>query len=235
MFQSLYDSPWITTFAVAVMALAGFALWVRRQSFLVAYVSLFTIEILFDALRSGSWSPLAGSRWEDAVGLSIVVIGDYRYFLLVERFACRPGAAPHDPTPARAWVNAFAWSAIMPLTSGALMRLLPATFDGGRANYLAWEVGFIALVVALFSFVFPRRLAPAPAPIRRWILEVTRFEVATYALWALADIAIFAGPRTVEAGFALRIVPNVLYYGLFLPFVAFRAPPEVTSRGSHGV
>jgi hypothetical protein len=225
MFQTLYDSPWITTFAVSVLGLAGFALWVRRQTFLVAYVSLFTIEILFDALRSGSWSPLAGSRWEDAVGLSIVIVGDYRYFLLVERFACRPDAAPNDPTPARAWVNAFAWSALMPLTSGALMRILPATFDGGRATYLAWELGFIALVAVLSSSVFARRLAPVPAPIRRWLFEVTRFELVTYALWALADIAILAG--AVQAGFALRIVPNLLYYGFFLPFVAFRAPREV--------
>ncbi len=114
----------------------------------------------------------------------------------------------------------------MPLTSGALTRILPATFDGGRANYLVWELGFIALVAALFPFVFSRRLAQVPAPIRRWLFEVTRFELVTYALWALADIAIFAG--AVQAGFALRIVPNVLYYGLFLPFVAFRAPREVT-------
>ena len=29
-----------------------------------------------------------------------------------------------------------------------------------------------------------------------------------------------------DAGYALRLVPNVMYYGLFLAFAAWRAPPD---------
>ncbi|MEZ4253518.1 MAG: hypothetical protein R3B99_35360 [Polyangiales bacterium] len=42
-----------------------------------------------------------------------------------------------------------------------------------------------------------------------------------YALWATADVVLLLG---VELGHLLRIVPNVLYYAVFLVFVAATAP-----------
>jgi hypothetical protein len=42
-----------------------------------------------------------------------------------------------------------------------------------------------------------------------------------YFGWASCDVLILCG---VEIAHVLRIVPNLLYYGVFLPFVFFRAP-----------
>ena len=42
---------------------------------------------------------------------------------------------------------------------------------------------------------------------------------AYYGLWAAADVLILCG---VDAGWLVRLVPNQLYYGLFVPFVWWR-------------
>ena len=226
MFESVYDSPWASTLALAAVSVIAFALWLRRQSFLVAYVGLFTLVSLGDALRSGTWSPLhlLASPWEDAVGMGFVLLGDFRYFLLVERFTAKPKSGATEKTAARAWAFAIGFTLIVPLITLWLSKAYPARF-AGRALYMAWEALFIVLAVGLRVFVLRRRLAPASAAVRSWLLDVTHFEIATYALWLLADcIILFAG---ADAGFALRIVPNIMYYGLFVCFVAFRAPAEV--------
>ncbi len=230
MFQALYDSPWVSTLALAVVSVVGYALWLRRRSFLAGYVGLFTLLAVGDALRSGSWSPLhlLASPWEDTIGLGFVLLGDFRYFLVVERFATRPASKANDATSARAWLSAIGLTFIVPVLSLGLIKTMPERF-AGRGSYLVWELLFVVLALALRFVVLPRRLAAAPEAVRRWLLEITHFEIATYALWALADIIILAG---ADAGFALRIVPNVMYYGLFVLVVAFRAPPEVSGTTS---
>jgi hypothetical protein len=224
MFESLYKSPWIATAALAAVNVVAFALWLRRQSFLVAFVGLFTVVALGDALRSGVWSPLHASPWEDAIGMGFVLAGDFRYFLLVERFSWRPKTGALDATHPKAWVSAFALMAIVPLICLWLTTRYPARFSG-RSSFLTYELMFIALAIGLRFLVLPRRLAAAPSAVRSWLLDITHWEIANYALWAVADVIIlFAG---LDAGFALRMVPNVMYYGLFSCFVAFRAPAEV--------
>lgn len=229
MYQALYDSPWVATALLAAITMVGLVVWVRRRSFLVAYTVVFTIVSLGDALRSGTWSPLhlLASPWEDAIGLGFVLLGDFRYWLLLERFAARPNAKPHDATSKKAWLSAVVWLGLVGLPTVALTKAFPKTFADSRVLYLTWEAIFL-LVVAVYRFVWlPKRLArseTAAASVRKWLFDVTRFEVVMYALWATSDVLLLAG---VEAALLLRIVPNILYYGVFVWFVAFRAPPEV--------
>ncbi|MEA2747346.1 MAG: hypothetical protein QOI41_1489 [Myxococcales bacterium] len=226
MFEALYDNPWVATAALAAVSIAGYAMWLRRQSFLVAYVGLFTLLAVGDALRSGPWSPLhlLASPWEDAIGIGFVLLGDFRYFLVVERFAVRPKSGALDDTSPKAWATAIGLTFIVPVLSLVLTKAFSTTF-AGRWGYLIYELMFIALAVGLRSLVLPKRLAAAPEAVRRWLLGITHFEIALYALWALADLIIIF--TKADAGFALRIVPNVMYYGLFVLMVAFRAPAEV--------
>lgn len=221
MFEAIYQSPWTATALVAAVNLIGLAAWLRRRTFLVAYLVLFAVASFADALRSGIWSPLHGIAAENDIGLLFVLLGDYRYFLLLERFAVRPNSGPSDRTATKAWFTTFGFMAVVPLIAYALMKGAQVT---GRWSFLAWEAMFVVWALALRFFVYPRRLAAAPTAIRTWLFEITRLEVAIYALWVAADVIILLG---ADAGFALRIVPNVLYYGVFLWFVAFRAPPEV--------
>ena len=229
MFQAIYDSPWHSPAAFWAAAVAFLAWWMRRKPFLVAFVALFTVEILADALASGGWSPLTllRSPWASPVSIGFVILGDFRYFLLVERHAPRAGAAgaaPGDVTPKAAWAAAVALALIVPVASALATRVLPPRLADVRWTFLVYEVMFVGLSLALRFAWLPRRLGPAPAAVRTWLLRVTGFEIAQYGLWALADVIILAG---ADAGFALRLLPNAMYYALFLPFVALTAPPEV--------
>ena len=44
-----------------------------------------------------------------------------------------------------------------------------------------------------------------------WLQRVSRFVLFYYGLWATADVIILATGS--DLGFALRVVPNLLYYG----------------------
>lgn len=226
MFQAIYDSPWHSPAAFWAAGVAFLALWVRRKPFLVAFFALFTIEIVADALATGGWSPLAllKSPWASPIAIAFVILGDFRYFLLIERFARRPDAEPADPTTPAAWAGAAASALIVPVAAALANRTVAARFTDPRWTYLTYEALFVVLALTLRFVVLPRRLAAAPANVRAWLLAVTGFEIAQYALWVLSDVIILAG---ADAGFGLRLLPNAMYYAIFLPFVAWKAPAEV--------
>jgi hypothetical protein len=223
MFQRIYDSPLHNPASFWLAAIVFLVWWARARAFLTGFVAVFVVEIMADALASGGWAPeaLRGSALATPLSIAFVILGDFRYFLLVERFARRPGARPDDATSRAAWAGAAALSLLVPVASAVAGRVVPGT--SLRWTFLTYEVMFAVLAVALRAFVLPRRLAACPAPVRGWLLRVTTFEIVQYALWALADLIILAG---ADAGFALRLVPNAMYYALFLPFVVATVPAE---------
>jgi hypothetical protein len=214
--QAIYDSPWHSPALAWLLGLLLLAAVARRVGFLLGFTILFAFEIMADALVTGGWSPLPpGSRWAQPLAITFVILGDSRYFLLLERYV--------RGSLARAALPAIAWSFVVPLTSQAMTRAAPHAFVDTRMVFLGYELAFAALALVLRFAVLPRRLAGTPAPIRRWLLGATTFQIVQYALWALADVVITSGH---EAGFLLRLIPNTMYYGLFLPFVLFTAPDE---------
>lgn len=221
MWKAIYESP-IHHPVLAWLAGACFlAYFMRRRPFLTAYVALFTVEILADALLTGAYSPAAKTRWETPFGIAFVILGDFRYFLLVERFARAPLAAPQERTRAAAWAAAIAFAFGVPVASTIARSVV--TMPSARWTFLTYEAMFLALALALRLIVLPKRLTTAPERIRRWLLFVTSFEVAQYALWAFADVVILSNN---EVGYLIRLLPNVLYYVAFVPMVALSAPSE---------
>ena len=217
--QALYDSPLHNPALFWLVGTIVLALAARKMSFVLGWVVLAAFEIMADATITGGLSPVpAGSAWGQPLGILFVLLGDFRYFVLVERFA--------RGSVSRALGTAAAFTAIVPLISQVLMRIAPSLFASSRWVFLIYEALFLVLAIVLRTFVVPRRLATATPAIRTWLLRITTFEIVQYALWALADVIILAG---VEPGFLLRIVPNVLYYAAFVPFVWATAPAEQTS------
>lgn len=211
MWKSVYESAlfhpvlfWIAG-ALFVVAIA------TRMSFLQGYLVLGAFEILADATLTGPWSPVPQVKaLATAVPLAFVIMGDARYFVIVERV--RSGKLD-----ARALATAIGFAFIVPVASYVPQLLWPATFEKSRHVFLLYETMFLVLAIGMRAWL-PRRLDGEG---RRWALRLTEFEIAQYALWALADVVILAGS---DAGFALRLVPNAMYYVLFLPFVARTAP-----------
>jgi hypothetical protein len=214
MWQSVYESAlfhpvlfWIAG-ALFVVAIA------TRMSFLQGYLVLGAFEILADATLTGPWSPVPQVKaLATVVPLAFVIMGDARYFVIVERV--RSGKLD-----ARAIGRAIGFAFIVPVASYVPQLLWPAFFEKSRHVFLLYEAMFLVLAIAMRAWL-PRRLDGEG---RRWALRVTELEIVQYALWVTADVIILAGS---DAGFAIRLVPNAIYYVLFLPFAARTAPRDL--------
>lgn len=220
MWQHLYESPvnqplsgWLLT------ALTIVWLWRKPAGALRRILLFFAVLLCLDGWLTGAWSPLrATSSLAQPLGILFVILGDWRFFLLTEKF---------NPRTRKPWLLSLGFALIVPVVQGAVTALLPQAFPTPRHVFMAYELAFLALAVFWRARVLLDRLRTAPEPTRRWLLALAHFEIAQYALWPLADMMILAGTDSGrDAGYALRLVPNIMYYGLFLVFAAWRAPPD---------
>jgi hypothetical protein len=99
-----------------------------------------------------------------------------------------------------------------------------------NAIFLVYEAMFFVLALVIYAAVLPKRLAGVDPDLARWVKLLTLFELMQYGLWATADVLILSG--VTEPGYLLRVVPNTLYYGAFLPFAWVTAPAAL--RKTHG-
>lgn len=216
--QTLYDSAWHIPFSAWLPALAFLVVLARaparapRRGLFAALAVL----IALDAWLNGALTPLASAPGSvrTAVGLAFVLVGDFRYFYVAERLA---GGA-------HAFRRAALLTAVVPVLALPL-RLLDVP---ERVLWLAYEGAFVVFAVVLRSRLWPtwlgaREASPEAA---RAVRALTTFELAQYGLWASADVLLLAH---VEAGWLVRLVPNLLYYAAFVPF-AWWCASEVRER-----
>jgi hypothetical protein len=224
LFEGIYFSPWhnpaaiwlVGLFFLGVLARARRDGAPRGHSWVWRYSVFFTLAIAIDALCSGGWSPTAGTAVATPIAIFFVILGDFRFFLLLERHAPRASAP-------LVWGKAALWAFAIPVGSTMARHIWPAFFENQRITFLTYEAAFVVLALVIRFVVIPRRFEDAPDPVRRWVERVAVFEIVQYALWATADVVILSG---IDAGFALRLVPNLMYYGFFVPFVWVTAPRE---------
>lgn len=217
-FEAFYASevqhPWLL-FAAALLALT-FALGRRGLDPSVRrYCTILTGLSLLDAWLTSSHVYGVGAldgRAAGAVPLFFVLAGDYRFLLL---FGAATAGGAIDPTP-RALATAAGLTVIVPIVSQLLVWTLPASGDG-RVLYLVYEILFLGLTLALLRW-HPRAREVA------WLVPVARFVLLYYGLWAAADAVLLA--TGADLGFALRVVPNVLYYGGLIAVIAWAAAPR---------
>jgi hypothetical protein len=205
MFKAAYDSVWLIP--VSAWVAAAVAVWIasHRGGFARVYGVVFAVASALDAWLGGPFTPLAaGGGIAAASGVFFVVVGDLRFFVAYERL--ERGAA------ARRWVP-FGLALVVPVASELLRRGIPAIAASERVTYLAYELLFLPVAAA---FLFHARGRS------RAMSRLALFELGQYALWALADAVILATGS--DLGYLLRIVPNALYYVVFLPFALSTLP-----------
>ncbi len=226
MFEQMYvgyvHHPWICWAVAAIM----FVVVLRRLSFFHAFL-LGALALTFtDAMVTGAWFHLGGAEWEyfGPLAFFFVLAGDFRYFLLVHRYAGDFEATSWGG--ARVWGKAVAWTLVPALVSGALQWGFPDAFAQRWMSYLVYELVMVALASMFLVNILPQMTEGRPESVQRWLKGVTIVELAHYVLWALSDMLILSG---VEFGFALRFVPDVIYYAVFIPVVYLLAPKEVVT------
>lgn len=207
------------------------------RTFFTFYLWVFTLLSILDALLTGPgplWLGLSPGVAE-ALAIFFVILGDFRFFLVIEHFSGTRTARAR-PATARPYATALAWSFAVPVTQLLLIRAAPGFFSESRHTFLAYEVLFFLLAVLLRSVLLPRRQMRNSTAI--WLREICAYAMTYYALWAAADVMILTGdsiaPGLSDWGYGLRVLPNLLYYGLFLPFVFWRAPVEWRTPPTEG-
>jgi hypothetical protein len=211
--QAFYGADWQFPFGVMAVPFAFLvyraiarerredALDAGLAPFVSLWVTLFTLVALLDPLATGPLARALGSRAESLLGFTFVLLGDFRVYWLALRFR-----APAQ-TGARAAREALALSLPAPAIAG----LASLALGTGQAMWLTHELVSLAL-----AFALARLAAPVDPRRAAFVRSALGFFAAHYALWAAADVLILAG---VDAGWAVRLVPNQLYYGFLVPFV----------------
>lgn len=208
-FRAFYESPWQHPILLILVPLALFFFLPGPRGFLFVYLWVFTVETIIDAVVTSSLMPPLG------LDLLFVLLGDARIFALMERYS-------HGGTDKRWLLRVAGLTAMVPAVQAVLLISMPHWFYDIRHTYLAYECLF---VVWLLSYRFwLQRSRVIPEVIRAWLDQLTHYALTYYGLWAIADLFILSG---ADAGYGLRVVPNLLYYALFVPFVWWSAPQEL--------
>jgi hypothetical protein len=215
--EALYNGPAQSVWALVVLPIL-FLVWLAVRgragdgveplaaAFVRRWAVVFALLALVDPIATGLFKlPL----------VPFVLLGDYRVFALV--------LVVMQPARSRSGVllEAAAWTLIVPALAYGLITLVEriAVPQPPTMLWLVYEVGFIVLVDLFVVWMIPRRVGPEREPVRRYVRAVLGFAVLYYSLWAVADVLTLGGE---DRGWALRMVPNQLYYGLLVPFAYAR-------------
>jgi hypothetical protein len=171
----------------------------RAARFVHLWTIVFTVETILDPLLI---------VYAGVPMLPFVLLGDFRVFLLIL------GVARPSRPLVRTVAMAAAWTVVVPIAAWGLDAAERAVSSRPLPDQLLWlnyEVTFGLLAVGWWIAV-SRWWVPA----RRWLRAVLAYVVVYYVLWATADVLILSG---YDLGWALRVVPNQLYYVFWTPVV----------------
>jgi hypothetical protein len=187
--------------------------------FVYGYCLVFAIETIVDPFASGPLLRALGAS-DGALGtvvlVAFVLLGDLRVLLLLFRLA-----SP-DASLAVSIRAAALWTLLVPLFAITTRELLAAALGGlpPQAVWLIYEIGFLALALWLRERGLPAWVAADDGRRLAALRAVAGYVAVYYGLWVLSDVLILG--FGLDLGWALRIVPNQLYYAFYLPFVYFQ-------------
>jgi hypothetical protein len=151
----------------------------------------------------------------------LVLLGDVRVLWAADHAARHgddSGQAPALALLPRAVAFGFLAPIVSWLATNPLRLVWPAHWDGLRTLFLTYELTFFGLVLVRRAGAWSH----SPAAVR-----MANMAMLYYGLWITADLVILNSSGGLrDAGFALRVVPNVLYYGFCVPvlFAGLRRP-----------
>lgn len=186
-------------------------------AFVRRYGLVFGILTILDPICTGPLVRMLALEGAPATALMLffVALGDWRVYLLL--FALRDGTRLLAPA---AW-RAARWTLAVPAFAWPAHRVLEAAAPGlpDQTLWLLYEEAFAALALVLrHGLRSDLALAARPA-LRAYLRGVLTYVAVYYGLWALSDALIVGAD--LDAGWALRVIPNQLYYAFWVPMVYF--------------
>ena len=193
----------------------------RAAPFVRAYAVVFALETMLDPFAGGPllrWLGLAGGGAQTAVMVLFVLVGDFRVFLLASVLGAPAG---DGRLRVRDVAAACGWTLVVPIVAVAGEAAVRATVVAPpeQAIWIVYEIAFVVMALVWRHAIVPARVPPERVAVRAYLQALWGYVAIYYALWAAADLLIVAG---LDAGWALRLVPNQLYYAWYVPFVYWR-------------
>jgi hypothetical protein len=187
--------------------------------FVYRYSLLFAAETILDPIATGPltrWLGVGDSAAGTAILLTFVLLGDFRVYLLIFRLA------QIERPLGEAIGKAAAWTLVVPFFAYSADYALHSAIGGlpSQTIWLIYELAFLSIALWLRRRGIAARAASANTNLRKRLEAVAGYVAIYYALWATADVLILV--FGLDAGWALRLVPNHLYYSFYLPFVFFQ-------------
>ena len=184
--------------------------------FVAGCTLFFAVATMIDPISTGPIARMPGiaGTWRATTILFFfVLLGDLRVLLLAVGVA----------RPTKPLVENLRWALgamlVVPVFAGATYFPLRALIEDldGQVLWMLYEAGFFALCVAFSRDWLPGpfRAIAADDERRRYLRGLFGYSAAYYALWFAADVLIVSG---LDLGWAIRIVPNQLYYAFWVPF-----------------
>lgn len=226
-YSNIYHSPWHNPGLFFLANGLFFAFLLRRkpgtaeQGYFRVFFLILVVLAIVDAGLTGELAPFPGPI-VPYVAIPFVILGDVRYFFLLERYGKSGG---QNRSTSSLFLRSLAWGLIVPSTAYGTKQL----FFPERTNhwlFLTYESYFTILAVIFRFVVVPKWLQGADISDerKRWLRMVSSFELVFYVLWASADVIILSGH---EWGYLPRMIPNILYYAVFCWLVFLSAPKEL--------
>jgi len=197
---------------------SGWAEVPAAARFVSGLTLFFAFETMIDPISTGpllKLESLRGSHAATVIPFLFVLLGDLRVLLLAI------GVARPERT---LWQN-LAWalgiSAIVPVVAGSSHALASWLWPDlhGQVLWMLYEFGFLSLCIYLARVWAPRSAAHDRHTLA-FLRSIFGYSAAYYLLWWLADVLIVVAD--MDLGWAIRIVPNQLYYAFWVPFVYWR-------------
>ena len=215
-FETFYNSPiqhpillWVAASLGALYGIRQRGLHPSMRHFLIFLTVLSLCDAWLSSRHIFGYGTLSGTA-KSLVPLFFVLAGDFRYLILVT--TAQPDGSIR--WSGRAVAVAVALTLIVPLSSQLIMASLPEAAQGSRVLFLVYEIEFWLLTWALILWHPQIKRSP-------WLKKVSQFVLVYYGLWATADAFILATGS--DLGFALRVIPNVLYYGSLIAVMGLAA------------
>jgi hypothetical protein len=219
--QSVYALCVVPLLFLAYLLLSPVARATARSDdawrrFLYGYCVVFALETMLDPIATGPltrWLGVGEAGLGTAILLTFVLLGDFRVYLLMFRLA------RFERPLARVLLESAGWTLVVPVfayaVDSALHLLRPALPE--QTIWLVYELAFLGIAIWLRVVGIARRVPAADATLRRGLEGVAVYAAGYYALWATADVIILVAG--LDVGWALRVIPNQLYYAFYIPFV----------------
>jgi len=211
----------------ALLSNAALVLYaIARRPRLWRYLMLFGLTTLADISVAGNLLPIANAEVQTGIEYIFVLIGDLRFILLLA-YILYAGKTLADIDTLRLTGEVLRPAIIFMLFPSLIVSAIgfakPDLLQLPRQKFLAYELVFFCLTLLWLKVVMPQK--PVADRERNFIRQVSLPVLGFYGLWAIADILIL---RDMQIGYAVRILPNLLYYCLFLWWVAFASREKIS-------